>query len=88
MLSFFLGLSGDKGDDSSIYNKIIMAHLKRMDRLVFLRNNTISAPELADFLLHLFRLGLAWYTICIYHLAFSAFLEPHCLHSVSNHPII
>ena len=39
-------------------------------------------------MVHLFRVGLAWHTIGIYHSAISAFLEPHCLHKASNHPII
>ena len=46
-------------------------------------NNAISAPKIADFLVH-----LAQHTIGIYHSAISAFLEPHCLHKTSNHPII
>ena len=51
-------------------------------------NNAISAPKLANFLVHLFQVGLAWHTIGIYHSAISAFLEPHCLHKASNHPVI
>ena len=39
-----------------------------------LPNNAISAPKLANFLLHLFQVGLAWHTIGIYHSAISAFL--------------
>ena len=38
-----------------------------------LSNNAISAPKLANFLLHLFQVGLAWHTIGIYHSAISAF---------------
>ena len=53
-----------------------------------LPNNAISAPKLANFLLHLFQVGLAWHTIGIYHSAISAFLEPHCIHKASNHPVI
>ena len=33
-------------------------------------------------------MGLAWHTIGIYHLAISAFLEPHHIHKASNHPVI
>ena len=33
-------------------------------------------------------MGLAWHTIGIYHLAISAFLEPHRIHKASNHPVI
>ena len=39
-------------------------------------------------MLHLFQLGLAWHTIGIYHSTISAFLEPHCIHKASNHPVI
>ena len=53
-----------------------------------LPNNALSAPKLANFLLHLFQVGLAWHTIDIYHSAISAFLEPHCIHKASNHPVI
>ena len=49
-----------------------------------LPNNAISAPKLANFLLHLFQVGLAWHTIGIYHLAISAFLEPHRIHKASS----
>ena len=53
-----------------------------------LPNNTISAPKLANFLLHLFQVGLAWHTIGISCTAISAFLEPHQIHKASNHPVI
>ena len=53
-----------------------------------LPNNALSAPKLANFLLHLFQVGLAWHTIGIYHSAVSAFLEPHCIYKASNHPVI
>ena len=36
-------------------------------------NNAISSPKLADFLGHLFRVGLAWHTIGIYSPGVSAF---------------
>ena len=51
-------------------------------------NNAISAPKWTDFLEDLFRVGLAWCTVCIYHSAISAFLETHHHHKASNHPII
>ena len=51
-------------------------------------NNAISAPKLANLLLHLFQVGLAWHTIGIYHSAISAFLEPHHIHKASNHHVI
>ena len=41
-------------------------------------NNVISAPEVADVLVHLFMIGLAWCQIGIYNLVISAFSEPHC----------
>ena len=51
--------------------------------------SAIAAPKLANCLLHLFQVGLAWHTIGIYHSAISAFfLEPHWLHKASNHPVI
>ena len=53
-----------------------------------LPNNAISAPKLANFLLHLFQVALAWPTIVIYCSAISAFLEPHRIHKASNHPVI
>ena len=53
-----------------------------------LPNNALSAPKLANFLLHLFQVGLAWHTIGIYHSAISAFLEPPRIHKASNHPVI
>ena len=51
-------------------------------------NNPISAPKLANFLVHLFQVGLAWHTIGIYHSAISTFLEPHPLHKASNQPLM
>ena len=51
-------------------------------------NNAISAPKLADFLVHLFRVDLAWCMIGIYYSAICAFSEPHHLHKPSNHPVI
>ena len=53
-----------------------------------LPSNAISAPKLANFLLHLFQVCLAWHTTGIYHSAISAFLEPHQIHKAWNHPVI
>ena len=53
-----------------------------------LPNNAIPFPKLANFLLHLFQVGLAWRTIGIYRSAISAFLEPHIIHKASSHPDI
>ena len=39
-------------------------------------------------MLHLSQVGLAGCTIGIYCSAISAFLEPHCIHKASNHPVI
>ena len=50
--------------------------------------NAISAPKLANFLLHLFQVCLAWHTIGICCSAISAFLEPPQLHKASTHPVI
>ena len=44
--------------------------------------------KLVDFLVCLFRLGLAQCTIGIYHSAILAFLQPHYHHKASNHSII
>ena len=52
------------------------------------QNNAIYAPKLADVLFHLFRVGLAWHIIGIYHSAISAFLEPHHLHKASSDLVI
>ena len=38
-----------------------------------LPNDAFSASKLANFLLHLFQVGLTWHTIGIYHSAISAF---------------
>ena len=57
-------------DDSCIYNNSLPTVLERIDMLVSSKgwsNSATSAPKLADSLLHLFRVGLAWYTIGIYH---------------------
>ena len=48
----------------------------------------ISAPQLANFLAHLFWVGLVWHTIGIYNSAIFTFLEPHHLHKACNHPVI
>ena len=51
-------------------------------------NSAIFAPELAHFLVHIFRVGLAWHTISIYYTALSAFFfEPHCHHKAADNPI-
>ena len=56
--------------------KILPAMLERMGRLACLRglpDNIISAPNLAEILLYLFRVGLALSTVGISHSAISAF---------------
>ena len=53
-----------------------------------LPNHAISAPKLANFCYICFRWDWAWRTIGIYCSAISAFLEPHCIHKASNHPVI
>ena len=44
--------------------------------------------KLADLLVHLFTVGLAWQKIGMYNPAILAFLEPHHYHKASNHSII
>ena len=51
-------------------------------------NNAISAPKLANFLVHLFQVGLAWNTIGIYCSGISTFLELHHFHKASNNAVI
>ena len=85
----FLNLSGSGRCDSSVYDKKLLAMLEGMGHLVCSRgctNSTFSAPTLADYLVYLFRVGLAWHTIGIYHSAISAFGNHH--HKASNHNII
>ena len=84
----FLSLSGDGGGTSSIYNEGLPAMLEGMGRLVCSRQCTISASKLVEFLVHLFRVGLALHKIHIYHSTISTFLEHLCYHKASNHPII
>ena len=87
----FLSLSGSGRGNSNIYIKGLPAVLEGVGQLVCLTgftNDAISAPKLANFLLHLFQVGLAWHTIGIYRSAISAFLEPHRIHKASNHPFI
>ena len=51
-------------------------------------NSAISAPILANLLVHLSWVGLAWHTVGIYHSVISSFLESHHLHKASNYPVI
>ena len=86
-----LSLSGSGGGNSSIYIKGLPAVLEGMGRLVCSTGCTKQChlcSYIANFLLHLFQVGLAWHTIGIYHSAISTFLEPHRLHKASNHPVI
>ena len=50
--------------------------------------NATSAPKLANFLVNLFRVWLAWCTVGIYYSPILAFLETHYHHKPSNDPII
>ena len=87
----FLSLSGGGGATQMSTSKVYQQCWKEWAGWCAqqgLPNNAISAPKLANFLLHLFQVGLAWHTIGIYHSAISAFLEPHWLHKASNHPVI
>ena len=76
----FFSLLHVVGDDPSNYIKSIP--------LVLERNNAISAPTLADILVHLFRIGQAWHNIGIYYSVFFCLLDLHCHHRASNHPVI
>ena len=51
-------------------------------------NNAISTPKLANVLVLLFQVGLAWHTIGMYHSAISSLLEPHHLQKASHHTVI
>ena len=87
----FLGLSGSGGETRMSMSRVYQQYWKEWARWCArqgLPNNALSAPKLANFLLHLFQVGLAWHTIGIYHSAISAFLEPHHIHKASNHPVI
>ena len=85
---FSSSVSGSGRGNSNVYIKGLPAVLDGVGWVVCLTNNALSAPKLANFLLHLFQVGLAWHTIGIYHSALSAFLEPHCILKASNHPVI
>ena len=78
MRILFLNVAGSGQGNSSIYNKSLPSMLEIMGWfMVFtgLPNNVTSAREIADFLVDLFRVGLAWHTISIYHSAKSIFLR-------------
>ena len=47
-----------------------------------------TATKLAEFLFSVFRIGMAWHTIGIYHSAIAAFLDTNCYYKASNHCII
>ena len=51
-------------------------------------NNDLPAPKLADFLFHLFRVGLAWHRIGSCWSSISAFFEAHHHHQALNQLII
>ena len=87
----FLSLSDSGRGNSSTYINGLLPVLEGMGRLVCSTGCTKQchpAPKLANFLLHLFQVGLAWHTIGIYHSAISTFLKPDHLHKVSNDPVI
>ena len=72
----FLSLSGSGGGNSNVYIKGLPAVLEGVGQVVCstgFAKNVLSAPKLANFLLHLFQVGLAWCTIGIYHSTISAF---------------
>ena len=87
----FLSLSGSVRGNSNVYIKVYQQCWKEWASWCTQRglpNTAISAPKLANVLLHLFQVGLAWHTICIYCSATSAFLEPHQIYKASNHSVI
>ena len=74
----FLSLSGSGGGNLTIYIKGQPAVLEGMGRLVCSRGCTTQChicPLISWFLTHLFRVGLAWHTIGIYHSAISGFFR-------------
>ena len=87
----FLSLSGSGRGNWSIYIKGLPAVLEGMGRLMCSTGcikQCHLCSKLANFLLHLFQVGLAWHTIGIYCSAISTFLEPHHLHKASTDPVI
>ena len=83
-----LSLSGSGGGNLSIYIKDLPAVWAGWCPGQGVPNHAISAPKLANFLVHLFQDGLVWHTIGIYHSAISVFLEHYHLPKASNHPAI
>ena len=68
----FLSLSGSGGVTRASTSKVYQQYWKEW------AGWCTRAPKLANFLVHLFQVGLAWHTIGIYHSAISTFLElPH-----------
>ena len=87
----FLSLSGNGGATPASMTKVYQQCWKEWagwGAHEGVPNNAICGPKLADFSVHLFRVALVWCMNGIYHSAISAFLEPHHLHKVFNHPII
>ena len=66
----FLSLSGSGEGNLNVYITGLPAVLERVVQVVCstgFTKHALSAPKLANFLLHLFQVGLAWCTIGIYH---------------------
>ena len=87
----FLSLSGSGGGNLSIYIKGLPAVLEGMGRLVCVTgftNQCHLCPLINKFFVTFVSgwPGLA-YNWCISFWYF-CFLEPHCLHKASNHPVI
>ena len=77
------------GGNLSVYSEYLPEMLERMDRLVCLRGWTKQCHiclKLADFLVYLFRVGLAWHTIGSCCSAISVFLEPYHIIKLSIIP--
>ena len=63
-------LSGSGRGNSSIYNAGLPVGWCAQKGVP---NSATSAPKLADFLVHLFRVGQDWHTFGVYHSAISTF---------------
>ena len=79
----FLCLSGGGGGNLSLQSEQCTNNAEKnglngvLERVYKIAISTII---LVEFLVHLFRVGLAWHTIGIYHSSIYASLEPHHLH--------
>ena len=71
-----LSMSGSGGGNQNVCNESIPAMVKEWASCCAqegVPSNAISIPKLADFSVHLLRVGLAWHKIGIYYSVISAF---------------